>query len=109
MRPRAVRCLHGPSGRRAGALVPAAGGKRGRQGDHDDRRDRGDTGGRAGPEGLARYRGGAVRRSEEHTSELQSLIRTSYAVLCLTQKTTSSGIVTLIERSTIIILPTSKY
>src|SRR3546814_10174457 len=27
-------------------------------------------------------------RSEEHTSELQSLIRTSYAVLCLTKKTT---------------------
>src|SRR3546814_4079822 len=25
----------------------------------------------------------AVRRSEEHTSELQSLIRTSYAVYCL--------------------------
>src|SRR3546814_9399663 len=25
-------------------------------------------------------------RSEEHTSELQSLMRTSYAVLCLTQK-----------------------
>src|SRR3546814_2373641 len=27
------------------------------------------------------------RRSEEHTSELQSLMRTSYAVLCLKQKT----------------------
>src|SRR3546814_6435929 len=26
----------------------------------------------------------AVRRSEEHTSELQSLMRISYAVLCLT-------------------------
>src|SRR3546814_7768837 len=26
------------------------------------------------------------RRSEEHTSELQSLLRTSYAVFCLTQK-----------------------
>src|SRR3546814_1437123 len=26
-------------------------------------------------------------RSEEHTSELQSLMRTSYAVFCLTQKT----------------------
>src|SRR3546814_8013781 len=26
-------------------------------------------------------------RSEEHTSELQSLIRTSYAVFCLKQKT----------------------
>src|SRR3546814_4919474 len=27
------------------------------------------------------------RRSEEHTSELQSLMRTSYAVFCLIQKT----------------------
>src|SRR3546814_15066913 len=27
------------------------------------------------------------RRSEEHTSELQSLMRTSYAVLCLKKKT----------------------
>src|SRR3546814_2118519 len=27
------------------------------------------------------------RRSEEHTSELQSLMRSSYAVLCLTKKT----------------------
>src|SRR3546814_2713978 len=26
------------------------------------------------------------RRSEEHTSELQSLMRTSYAVFCLTKK-----------------------
>src|SRR3546814_8640842 len=29
----------------------------------------------------------APRRSEEHTSELQSLMRTSYAVFCLTKKT----------------------
>src|SRR3546814_8108734 len=28
-------------------------------------------------------------RSEEHTSELQSLMRISYAVFCLTQKTTT--------------------
>src|SRR3546814_6762263 len=28
----------------------------------------------------------AVRRSEEHTSELQSLMRTSYAVFCLHKK-----------------------
>src|SRR3546814_3942168 len=31
---------------------------------------------------------GADRRSEEHTSELQSLMRTSYAVFCLKKKTT---------------------
>src|SRR3546814_2202597 len=30
----------------------------------------------------------AVRRSEEHTSELQSLMRTSYAVFCLKKKNT---------------------
>src|SRR3546814_10190511 len=29
----------------------------------------------------------AVARSEEHTSELQSLMRISYAVFCLTKKT----------------------
>src|SRR3546814_4522692 len=29
---------------------------------------------------------GALPRSEEHTSELQSLMRTSYAVLCLKKK-----------------------
>src|SRR3546814_8411567 len=32
--------------------------------------------------------GGSGRRSEEHTSELQSLMRISYAVLCLKKKTT---------------------
>src|SRR3546814_1355367 len=37
-----------------------------------------------------KYQGGATpegaRRSEEHTSELQSLMRISYAVFCLKQK-----------------------
>src|SRR3546814_2631066 len=32
---------------------------------------------------------GAHHRSEEHTSELPSLMRTSYAVFCLKKKTTS--------------------
>src|SRR3546814_9324723 len=31
---------------------------------------------------------GATLRSEEHTSELQSLMRISYAVFCLNKKTT---------------------
>src|SRR3546814_2335137 len=35
-------------------------------------------------------RGSYTRRSEEHTSELQSLIRTSYAVSCLTKKTNAT-------------------
>src|SRR3546814_6490070 len=35
---------------------------------------------------------GKAGRSEEHTSDLQSLMRTSYAVFCLKQKTdTKSG------------------
>src|SRR3546814_2198925 len=38
-------------------------------------------------------------RSEEHTSELQSLMRISYAVFCLKKKKTTS---------TLIILPSSK-
>src|SRR3546814_2384099 len=37
-------------------------------------------------EGKCRKRG--HRRSEEHTSELQSLMRISYAVFCLKKKTT---------------------
>src|SRR3546814_7881571 len=31
-------------------------------------------------------KGGSTSRSEEHTSELQSLMRTSYAVFCLKKK-----------------------
>src|SRR3546814_16985945 len=48
---------------------------------------------RAGQEGIiskradAAYAGRRTRnRSEEHTSELQSLMRTSYAVICLKKK-----------------------
>src|SRR3546814_8997163 len=33
-------------------------------------------------------RSAPIRRSEEHTSELQSLMRISYAVFCLKKKTT---------------------
>src|SRR3546814_3006868 len=33
------------------------------------------------------FRGGVGGRSEEHTSELQSLMRISYAVFCLKKKT----------------------
>src|SRR3546814_9676758 len=36
----------------------------------------------------------ALRRSEEHTSELQSLMRISYAVFCLTQKNTTQNVST---------------
>src|SRR3546814_1565655 len=39
-----------------------------------------------GPAPRTRGGGGMVDRSEEHTSELQSLMRISYAVFCLKQK-----------------------
>src|SRR3546814_6519242 len=41
-----------------------------------------------GDDALA-HQHGAVRRSEEHTSELQSLMRISYAVFCLKKKKTN--------------------
>src|SRR3546814_4943512 len=40
----------------------------------------------ADPGSLDRNRRAALRRSEEHTSELQSLMRISYAVFCLKKK-----------------------
>src|SRR3546814_6297489 len=40
------------------------------------------------PEGIPAER--ACRRSEEHTSELQSLMRISYAVFCLKNKNTTN-------------------
>src|SRR3546814_3842924 len=36
--------------------------------------------------GVGRFGGATCRRQEEQTSELQSLMRNSYAVFCLTQK-----------------------
>src|SRR3546814_8723811 len=36
---------------------------------------------------MGRFVPGRVRRSEEHTSELQSLMRNSYAVFCLNKQT----------------------
>src|SRR3546814_1127655 len=56
-----------------------------------------DTGGEQAGNGAGRHRFVAARfaddrkplaRSEEHTSELQSLMRTSYAVFCLKKKKT---------------------
>src|SRR3546814_1799158 len=45
------------------------------------------------PPGVAQLAG---RRSEEHTSELQSLMRISYAVFCLKKKNKKTKIVTYI-------------
>src|SRR3546814_2451516 len=44
---------------------------------------------------------GAVERSEEHTSELQSLMRISYAVFCLKKKTQPPKMVVLKKSATI--------
>src|SRR3546814_2520933 len=60
---------------------------------HADRRDHG-TGGPCEPGGTTRPAraipaiagGNGAERSEEHTSELQSLMRISYAVFCLKKK-----------------------
>src|SRR3546814_9635752 len=43
----------------------------------------------------ARRGGAAHRRSEEHTSELQSLMRNSYAVFCLKKKTNKKQLILL--------------
>src|SRR3546814_5342246 len=43
------------------------------------------------PDTLARSCGREAERSEEHTSELQSLMRTSYAVFCLKKKKARSN------------------
>src|SRR3546814_10728099 len=42
--------------------------------------------------GGAARAGSIIQRSEEHTSELQSLMRISYAVFCLTQNNTTRPI-----------------
>src|SRR3546814_4903072 len=49
------------------------------------------TNAETGPCRLAPLLATAKNRSEEHTSELQSLMRISYAVLCLKKKTTKGG------------------
>src|SRR3546814_8372014 len=59
----------------------------------------------ARPLGLGEGEGGAVvdrrpSRSEEHTSELQSLIRISYAVFCLKKKKNIRHIICTNKRAT---------
>src|SRR3546814_10045647 len=58
---------------------------------HDRQRARGDRNGV----------GGDVRRSEEHTSELHSLMRISYAVFCLKKKNTQKQLHTLKQSHTL--------
>src|SRR3546814_3432526 len=53
----------------------------------DRRGDRAIRGkGRDQAQDMAAHRGAGTARSEEHTSELQSLMRISYAVFCLKKK-----------------------
>src|SRR3546814_4812529 len=53
----------------------------------DEASDRGHRVRYAGPDHLVLpVHGIAIKRSEEHTSELQSLMRISYAVFCLKKK-----------------------
>src|SRR3546814_7264684 len=52
-------------------------------------------------QGYARARDGtAAARSEEHTSELQSLMRISYAVFCLKKKKNNINIHIKVQKST---------
>src|SRR3546814_10333319 len=44
-----------------------------------------------------RQRSSSPARSEEHTSELQSLMRISYAVFCLTKKTDTKQLIHLLH------------
>src|SRR3546814_7249593 len=59
------------------------GGDEQQQGFHSVLSDRGNL---AMPDDLSRLRARRCARSEEHTSELQSLMRISYAVFCLKKK-----------------------
>src|SRR3546814_1842392 len=72
------RSLYGEGRFRRAQRAPAGRGRRSRKG-APVRQSAQRGGGFAAPEG---------RRSEEHTSELQSLMRISYAVLCLKKKKT---------------------
>src|SRR3546814_3329367 len=79
---------------RAGRAVPGRGRRDRQAGARGDRgRPAGDGEGRCVRD---RGRGAAARqkRSEEHTSELQSLMRNSYAVFCLKKKTKNTTAIT---------------
>src|SRR3546814_1515346 len=51
---------------------------------------------------------GRAERSEEHTSELQSLMRISYAVFCLKKKKNTKKITTQNAKTSIILLTQQK-
>src|SRR3546814_3376867 len=74
-----------------GALFAQRGGKGAADAGNDDRIIARLVGGRVLRKGGRRkHRHGCRAQSEEHTSELQSLMRISYAVFCLKKKTRTS-------------------
>src|SRR3546814_7631352 len=80
----AVRQVVGHRGedRRQGAVDHEGVGHHGRAGRHEVRQE----GGLIAQDSVRRNRLWLRKRSEEHTSELQSLMRISYAVFCLNQQ-----------------------
>src|SRR3546814_9487892 len=69
-------------------LPQGAGPKQGQAGRGDSQRDAGSIGAKLAAHAPDRLcHSGHGGRSEEHTSELQSLMRISYAVVCLKKKT----------------------
>src|SRR3546814_10368394 len=76
----------------AGASRRERGGAAGRRGDRPGGSPRGACSARRTAWRCALYARNALQpRSEEHTSELQSLMRISYAVFCLKKKKTTSN------------------
>src|SRR3546814_9697746 len=51
------------------------------------------------PEDIAEGVAALIERSEEHTSELQSLMRISYAVLCLKKKKNNKPLITTYNKN----------
>src|SRR3546814_9740197 len=101
----ALRCARAPSsaprlrgGRLSGHLLPQAGEGLGRVFAGPRKTSRpAPCGFPAPPCPAARTAGNRASRSEEHTSELQSLMRISYAVFCLKNKKTQH--ITLIHHN----------
>src|SRR3546814_7226078 len=88
-----------PRSTRTDTLFPYPTLFRSMHGDRVDRRDerRADRARSLAPDRAAIQHASEDRahRSEEHTSELQSLMRISYAVFCLTKKTNNSTLYSL--------------
>src|SRR3546814_10279268 len=74
--------------RTSGHVQPAIRGEHHEQGNgrKEERQEKADENGARKTDGQARQE----ERSEEHTSELQSLMRNSYAVFCLKKKRTKN-------------------